>query len=111
MKLVEKEKARALRKKGYSINQIIRETNFSKASVSIWVRNIILTTKQKKKLSERGRSIGSIEKRRISRLLNENKKRQIITNKAKKDFSDISLNELKIIGIILYLGEGAKNNL
>jgi len=110
MKIIEKEKARALRKKGYSINQIVKETDLSKASVSIWVRDIVLTKIQKKKLSERGRSMGSIEKRRINRLFNENEKRQLTIDKAKKDFVDISLEQLKLIGIILYLGEGGKTN-
>jgi len=108
MKLVEKEKARILRKKGYSINQITKETGFTKSSVSLWVRDILLTKKQMKVLSERGRSIESIEKRRINRLFNENKKRLIIINEAKKDFTYISVDQLKLIGTILYLGEGAK---
>jgi hypothetical protein len=110
MKVVEKEKARVLRKKGFSINQIVKETNFSKASISLWVRDIVLTKEQKMGLSERGRSVNSIEKRRISRLFNENKKRRIIIDEAKKDFTNISLQDLKLIGIVLYLGEGAKTN-
>lgn len=110
MKLIEKEKARALRKRGYSINQIVKEAGFTKASVSVWVRDIVLTKTQKKKLSERGRSIESVERRRINRLFNENKKRQIIINEAKKDFTHISLEQLKLIGIILYLGEGGKTS-
>lgn len=108
MKLVEKEKARTLRKNGYSINQIVKEAGFTKSSVSLWVRDIILTKEQKKKLSERGRSMESIEKRRINRLFNEQQKRQIIIDSAKKDFTNISLEQLKLIGIILYLGEGRK---
>lgn len=108
MKVVEKERARTLRKKGYSINQIVRKTQFSKGSVSLWVRDIVLTKKQKKKLSERGRSVESVERRRISRLSNENSKRQIVINEAKKDFKYISLQELKLIGIMLYWGEGGK---
>src|SRR3989339_2197361 len=110
MKVIEKEKARVLRKKGYSINQIVREAGFSKASVSLWVRDIVLTKEQKKNLSERGRSVESIEKRRINRLFNENKKRQVIIDEAKKDFTNISLEQLKLIGIILYLGEGGKTS-
>ncbi len=110
MKLLEKEKARILRKKGYSINQIVKEAGFTKASVSVWVRDIVLTKAQKKKLSERGRSVESVEKRRISRLSNENNKRQKIINNAKKDFSSINLDQLKLIGIILYLGEGSKTS-
>jgi hypothetical protein len=108
MKIVEKEKARALRKKGYSINQIVKEARLSKASVSVWVRDIVLTKKQKQGLSERGRSVKSIEKRRLIRLFNEQTKRQIIMDRAKKDFTHISLEQLKLIGIILYLGEGGK---
>ncbi len=108
MKITEKEKARKLRKQGKSINQIVAEAGLSKASVSEWVRDIVLTKSQKEKISKRGRSIESIEKRRISRLKNEQNKRQIIINKAKKDIIKISLKELKLIGIMLYWGEGGK---
>ena len=108
MKVLEKEKARLLRKQGKSINQIVKESGLTKSSVSLWVRDIILTKSQKKRLSERGRSIESIEKRRISRLFNEQKRRQIIIDGAKKDYSNISLAQLKLIGIILYWGEGGK---
>jgi len=108
MKLIEKEKARELRKLGHSIKQIVKDTGFSKASVSVWVRDIILTKEQKNKLSERGRSVESIEKRRISRLHNENVKRRTIIDSAKKDYKIITSKDLKLIGTILYLGEGAK---
>ena len=110
MKVIEKEEARALRKQGKSINQIIEETGSSKASVSVWVRDIALTKRQKNKISLRGRSVESIEKRRVNRLFNEGQKRQTVIDKAKEDFSNISLEELKLIGIILYLGEGSKTN-
>lgn len=108
MKLLEKEKARVLRKQGKSINQIVEEAGLSKASVSEWVRDIILTNDQKSNLSQRGRSFESIEKRRLNRLTNESAKRQIVIDKAKEDFTSISVEQLKLIGIILYLGEGGK---
>jgi predicted transcriptional regulator len=108
MKLIEKEKARVLRKKGYSINQIVKIAGLTKSSVSLWVRDIVLTSSQKKKISENGRSIESVERRRVNRLLNEDARRQIIIDEAKKDFSCISLEQLKLIGIMLYLGEGGK---
>lgn len=110
MKTVERDKARVLRKKGYSINQIVEEAGFTKSSVSVWVRDIILTKKQKEKLSQRGRSVESIEKRRIIRLFNEQAKRQTIFDKAKEDYISISEEQLKLIGIILYLGEGGKTS-
>jgi len=109
MKIVEKVKARALRKKGYSINRIVKEAGLTKSSVSLWVRDIVLTKAQKKKLSENGRSVESVERRRTVRLFNEQAKRQIVFDKAKEDYLRISLEELKLIGIILYLGEGAKS--
>lgn len=109
MKLIEKEQARALRKKGKSINQIVQETGFSKASVSLWVRDIVLTKAQKNKISERGRSVESIEKRRINRLFNEKQKRQAVMDLAGQDITSISREELKLIGVMLYLGEGAKS--
>jgi predicted transcriptional regulator len=109
MKTIEREKARELRKKGYSINQIVKEAGLTKASVSVWVRDIVLTKTQKKNLSERGRSVESVERRRINRLFNEQAKRQIIFDKAKEDYNSISQAELKLIGIILYLGEGGKS--
>lgn len=108
MKVAEKEKARRLRKEGKSINQIVKETGFSKASVSIWVRDIVLTKNQKKKISEKGRSVESIEKRRGNRLANEQKKRNVISDNAKKDIVQISLAELRLTGAILYWGEGGK---
>ena len=108
MKTLEKARARALRKKGYSINQIVKEEGFTKSSVSLWVRDIVLTKAQKKKLSERGRSTEGIERRRLKRLFNEQARRQIIFDKAKEDYDSISQRELKLIGIILYLGEGGK---
>jgi L-fucose mutarotase/ribose pyranase (RbsD/FucU family) len=110
MKTIEKERARSLRKKGHSINQIVKETGFTKSSVSLWVRDIILTKEQKKKISEKGRSVESVERRRINRLTNEQARRQKIFDKAKEDYSSISTKELKLIGIILYLGEGGKTS-
>jgi len=108
MKIKERERARGLRKKGYSINQIVKEASLSKASVSVWVRDIVLSEEQKSKISEKGRSVESIERRRISRLANEEAKRTLVREEAKKDFTNISLEQLKLIGVVLYLGEGGK---
>ena len=108
MKVVERNHARSLRKAGKSINEIIAETGYSKGSVSVWVRDIVLTKKQKERLSENGRSMESVERRRLSRMTNQENKTKIIMDVAKKDFSAISLRDLKIIGVMLYLGEGGK---
>ena len=52
----------------------------------------------------------SVERRRESRLLNESKKRQVYTDEAKNDFSDLSERDLKIIGSMIYWGEGGKTS-
>ncbi|PIR46774.1 MAG: hypothetical protein COV07_02220 [Candidatus Vogelbacteria bacterium CG10_big_fil_rev_8_21_14_0_10_45_14] len=78
MKIKEKNKAIELRSKGMSLGEISRKLMVSKASVSVWVRNVKLTKEQRNGLSARGRSIESIEKRRINRLANETKKREAI---------------------------------
>ncbi len=108
MKTIERELARKLRKQGKSMNQIIEETGFSKASVSLWTRDVVLTKSQRNKISKRGRSVESIERRRLSRLANIHKKRRAIIEVAKKDISEISQKELKIIGTMIYWGEGGK---
>jgi len=108
MKIEEKRTARTLRFQGKSINQIAKESGLSKSSVSGWVRDIVLTKKQREKISERGRSVESIERRRASRLFNEQVKRQKIIDAAKTDFAHISKNDLKLVGTMLYWGEGSK---
>lgn len=108
MKVNEKRRAIDLRKQGKSINEIREILNVSKASVSFWVRDIILTKEQKKLLSKNGRSIASIEKRRISRIINTKKRSDLVIKDAKEEIKNISFKDLKNIGIALYLGEGGK---
>lgn len=50
LKREEKLKAIALREQGYSLNEIIDRVGVAKSSVSVWVRNIPLTVKAKKRL-------------------------------------------------------------
>ncbi len=108
MKLEQKQKAIYFRKQGLSINEIVQKVKVSKGSVSLWVRDVVLTKEQKNRLSKNGRSVHSIEERRKSRLYNQKKKDDIITLQAKNEINSISKNDLKLIGICLYLGEGGK---
>lgn len=108
MKEVEKKLAIKLRRHGWSMGEIARRVGVSKSSVSLWVGNIQLTPAQKKQLSLNGWTKESIEKRRASRLKNENTKRQIIIDVAQKEVSHISDKELWLIGVMLYWAEGGK---
>lgn len=106
MKAEEKKLARGLRKKGWSINKIKQELNVSKSSVSIWVRNIELTGRQKQRLFKKRRI--ATERARETRLKREKAKRQVIIDKAKYEISALSKRELKLAGIALYWAEGSK---
>ncbi|MFH1178398.1 MAG: hypothetical protein V1711_01580 [bacterium] len=110
MKKVEKDQARTLRKQGYSMNEIARSIGVTKSSVSLWTKDIELTYKQRQKLSEHGRSVGSIECRRNARLNNERARRRVFFEKAIIEIENISKNDLFIIGTALYWGEGSKTN-
>ncbi|MDO8562048.1 MAG: hypothetical protein Q7S05_04485 [bacterium] len=108
MKKIEKDKARHLRAEGYSMNEIVRLLNVSKSSVSLWVRDVKLTVRQRKRLSENGHTLEVIEKRRTMRLYNEFTSRQVTFRAATDAISRISDRDLFFLGLALYAGEGAK---
>lgn len=108
MKRHERDAARALREKGMSMNEIVQKLGVSKASVSLWVRDIPLSETQRATLNSRGFSIDAIEKRRINRITNTEKKHRVIIDSAKRDIDTLSQRELFLIGVALYWGEGGK---
>ena len=107
-----RKKARELRKKGISVNKIADELNVSKSTVSIWVRDIILTVEQLEKLRqnsiigrEKGRLKGSLTQKHKVLQKFEVSKRQGI-----KAVGDLTRRELLFVGLALYWAEGAKKN-
>ncbi len=108
MKHIEKKEARRLRKEGLSISDIYKKLGVAKGTVSVWVRDVSLSSTQLQELGARSHARGAIEKRRSSRLYNENQKRQLIIDHAKSDISNISERDLFLIGLMLYWGEGGK---
>ncbi|HLD91820.1 MAG TPA: hypothetical protein VI795_00320 [Patescibacteria group bacterium] len=105
-KLIERNKAIELRKRGYSHSEILRQIKVSRSSLSLWLRNITLTKSQIDRLqlkNERARKLGSqiLKKNRIE------KTRKII-GKAILDIQKLNINHLKIIGATLYWTEGSK---
>lgn len=108
MKKIEQQKAIKLREGGISLSVIAQELDVAKSSVSLWVRDVKLTQKQIDSLEKSKHSFGVIEKRRISRLRNEESRRQKIMKKAGTEIQKISKRDLQMIGLGLYLGEGSK---
>lgn len=110
MKKAEKDSARILRHRGYSMNQIVSELGVAKSSVSLWVRDIELSDTHRAGLSARGRSVESIERRRISRLANERARRSIVFKAAAESILSFTEEQIFLIGLGLYWGEGSKTS-
>ncbi len=107
-KLLEYEQARRLRGLGHSMNEIAKMLRVSKGSVSLWVRDVIINSDQKQQLASNSQSRISIERRRTSRVLNEDYKRNLVKNLAKNQILHVSTRELWLIGTALYWAEGGK---
>ncbi len=108
MKKQEQLKAVSLRREGVSIKEIAKRLKVAKSSVSLWVRNVELSKQQLKVLKDKMNSFEVVEKRRASRLYNEDARRKAIMVQAGKEIKKISRRDLQIIGLCLYLGEGSK---
>lgn len=108
---IERIKARHLRHKGFSLNQIVSTLNVSKSSASIWVRDVKITKKQRKFLHHRAHLKEVIMRRVKTRLTHENAKRRLIMDDHKKHLrkDSINLETLKILGTCLYWAEGGKS--
>ncbi len=107
-----KEKAKALRDKGYSLNEISKILSASKSAVSYWVKDVHLDNKQKLRLKNREMRGG--EKGRKKALESNRRKledwKKSIRNKVNV-FSGLPFKNDKIgklICGILYLCEGEK---
>ncbi len=108
MKLIEKDASIDLRRKGYAINAIAKELGVAKSSVSLWVRNIQLTERQVNKLKLSPFTNIAIERRRESRLKNENRKRQESISSAQSEVPILDAKNLWLMGVMLYWAEGGK---
>jgi predicted transcriptional regulator len=108
MKKIERDAARRMRSEGHSIKAIASALQVSKASVSTWVRDIELTQEQRNRLSQNGRSVDAIERRRATRIAATQERHRTIIDEAKLDIKNLTKRELFLIGIALYWGEGNK---
>ena len=115
MKHKHRDAARRLRFKGWSVRTIAERLSCSKSSISLWVRDIALTSQQianLKSSQDRGRAKAANHpnspKHKWARA------RQKICHQAQQDFKKFSYKDhLKVLGAALYWAEGYKvsNNL
>lgn len=106
MKLVEKEKAIALRQKGLTYSEVLKEVPVAKSTLSIWLRSVGLSKPEKQRITEKRLAAGlrGGEARRRQRILLTQK----IQEQAKKDIRKISKRDLWLMGVMLYWAEGTK---
>jgi len=109
-KLNLKEKSRSLRRQGFSLNEIVKELNVSKSTLSLWCRDIALNELQIISLEKRAQIksyAGALKGAHTNHL-----KSQSIINKEKEKAQEfinkISNREICLIGTALYWAEGNK---
>ena len=102
-------KARRLRIKGYSVKELHKLLNVSKASISLWVRDVKLSKKAKARI-EKNYTKGQLASQKTIR---EKTARKILeAEKFAKDFLnnvDIPKNMILLLCSMLYQCEGSKN--
>lgn len=110
-KLKEKRIVQNLRKQGLSYNEILLKVPVAKGSISLWCRDIELTSAQKDRLEKK-------RERNLQRIINlgpkaiaRKRKKEIrkIKIEAKKEIHPLTLYELKIVGAMIYWAEGSKS--
>lgn len=107
-KTKDRERAIELRRKGFSYSEIRKRVKVSKASLSLWLRSVGLTKRQKQRLTDK--KWASIrrgwEKWRNTRI----KKTMHINTEALEQAKKTRINKEKLwlMGLMLYWAEGAK---
>jgi len=108
MKIEEQKLAKELREIGYSIREISEKLSVSKSSVSVWVRNIPLSSKAKSRIEKQvqkgqEKAQETLRKKRIRKRIREKEE-------AKKRLKDIKLskNEKSLLCAMIYWCEGSK---
>ncbi len=104
--LSEKDRAISLREKGFSYSEISKEILVSKSTLSLWLRSVVLSEENLKKIEKKitqGRLRGG-RRRREQRLDRTSE----LVNRARGEIGTISERELWLIGVSLYWAEGSK---
>jgi len=107
MKLNERREAINLRRRGISYDVILKTVNVSKSTLSLWLRDVILTSNARKR-ALRGRELSryaaAMQKKRI-RESNTNE----IVQKGREESKILVENPLFLTGLCLYWAEGDKH--
>ncbi|WP_306323607.1 MULTISPECIES: hypothetical protein [unclassified Streptomyces] len=100
-----RERARELRRQGWTYNQIQAELGCSKSSVSLWVRDLPRPEPKCTPEEQQARMNAGLAKLRAD----QDRERQATKRTAAADIGDLSERELLIAGVTLYWAEGSKD--
>lgn len=106
IKFEEKNRARELRRQGYSYNEILEHVSVSKGTLSLWLRDITLTEEQimrfaNKRCGGREKFIQVMRERRDERWAGYRRQ-------AEEEWETLSQDPQFMFGLALYVGEGSK---
>lgn len=105
-----KKRARFLRKKGLSYNEIRKEVPVSKSTLSLWLKNILLSEEQRKRFYTK--QIEILSKGPKSQKERRNKEIENIINNAKLEIKiPLSFETYRLMGACLYWAEGSKKQM
>lgn len=109
-KVAERERARELRARAWTLNEIVAELGVSKSSVSLWVRDVPFDEAARSARAGRNRNHGA--QNRGPNKLARAKQAEIarFTAEGRALVGQLSERDLLIAGIALYAGEGAKTD-
>lgn len=105
MKILEKKRARCLRKKGRSVRAIAAMLNVSRGSVSRWVSDISLSDIQVERLNKKHCAINGIKARERAQ-----ERYRAYRSEADTEWQLLKDNPIFLIGASLYAGEGSKTS-
>jgi len=108
MKIKEQIKAKELRGKGYSLNEISRMLSISKSTASLWLKNIHLSSEARKRINARftAGQLASQASKRKQTLLKENEAVKLAENILSNFNSSNEIN--KVLCAMIYYCEGNK---
>ena len=107
-RLADKEKARKLRAQGKSYSEIKHVLGISKSTLSGWLNDMPLSSKQIRQL--RDLNPQRIERFRETMRKKREQRLQSVYEQVRKDIGSLSRRDLFIAGLYLYWGEGTKSD-
>ncbi|MGH7141241.1 MAG: hypothetical protein ACREGH_01225 [Minisyncoccia bacterium] len=102
----ERERAILLRRSGYTYRQILVEIPVAKSTLSVWLRSVSLSKRQRQKIAQKRLDAGlrGAYMRKQARISNS----AALIQEASKQVPTLRTRELWLIGVALYWAEGSK---